>query len=155
MLSTLSPTPSTKVRLQAVISSRQPLICHVVNKIKGQAKKWDDKSQFDTEKDKTNFRKYEEACDRVKNFYREQHGMFSVGILFPTFLPLHAEKQTVEYNVRVRADFKKNVRARMGTSYSSRTPYDVAHFFQVSGRPLRNSTHSWTTQTRMYASLWM
>lgn len=26
-------------------------------------------SQFDAEKDKTGFRQYEEACDRVKNFY--------------------------------------------------------------------------------------
>ncbi|KAI0715921.1 myo-inositol oxygenase [Cerioporus squamosus] len=70
-----------------------------VNKLKGQvsADNWDDASQFDAEKDKTNFRKYEEACDRVKNFYREQH-----------------EKQTFEFNVRVRAEFKKTVHARMG-----------------------------------------
>ncbi|KAK0849196.1 hypothetical protein LTR03_005277, partial [Friedmanniomyces endolithicus] len=32
-----------------------------------------DQSQFDAEKDKTQFRQYEDACDRVKNFYREQH----------------------------------------------------------------------------------
>lgn len=25
-------------------------------------------------KDKTQFRQYEEACDRVKLFYKEQHG---------------------------------------------------------------------------------
>ncbi|RPD60373.1 myo-inositol oxygenase [Lentinus tigrinus ALCF2SS1-7] len=68
-----------------------------VNKLKGQVPKWDDASQFDASKDKTNFRKYEEACDRVKNFYREQH-----------------EKQTFEFNVRVRAEFKKTVHARMG-----------------------------------------
>ncbi|KAK5244544.1 hypothetical protein LTR40_012283, partial [Exophiala xenobiotica] len=30
-------------------------------------------SQFDAEKDKTQFRQYENACDRVKNFYKEQH----------------------------------------------------------------------------------
>ena len=47
---------------------------HAVNKLKGQNKKWDDKSEFDAEKDKNSFRQYEEACDRVKNFYREQHG---------------------------------------------------------------------------------
>ena len=46
-----------------------------MNKLKGQQNpKWDEKSKFDAEKDKTNFRQYEEACDRVKNFYREQHG---------------------------------------------------------------------------------
>ncbi|KAI0628668.1 myo-inositol oxygenase [Trametes polyzona] len=69
-----------------------------VNKLKGQvAARWDEASKFDTEKDKNSFRKYEEACDRVKNFYREQH-----------------EKQTVEFNVRVRAEFKRTVHARMG-----------------------------------------
>ncbi|KAI8974812.1 myo-inositol oxygenase [Trametes punicea] len=67
-----------------------------VNKLKGQVK-WDEASQFDAEKDKKAFRQYEEACDRVKNFYREQH-----------------EKQTFDFNVRVRAEFKKTVHARMG-----------------------------------------
>lgn len=35
-------------------------------------------------KDKSLFRQYEEACDRVKDFYREQH-----------------EKQTVAFNLKV------------------------------------------------------
>ncbi|KAI0760782.1 myo-inositol oxygenase [Fomes fomentarius] len=68
-----------------------------VNKLKGHTQQWDEASKFDASKDKNEFRKYEEACDRVKNFYREQH-----------------EKQTFEYNVRVRAEFKKTVHARMG-----------------------------------------
>ncbi|KAI0754020.1 myo-inositol oxygenase [Daedaleopsis nitida] len=68
-----------------------------VNKLKGQANNWGESSRFDASKDKAKFRQYEEACDRVKNFYREQH-----------------EKQTFEFNVRVRADFKKTVHARMG-----------------------------------------
>lgn len=55
-----------------------------------------EKSQFDVEKDKTKFRQYEEACDRVKNFYREQH-----------------EKQTVAYNLKARNDFKAKTRAEM------------------------------------------
>lgn len=54
------------------------------------------KSKFDEEKDKTQFRQYEEACDRVKNFYREQH-----------------EKQTVAYNLKARNDFKSKTRAEM------------------------------------------
>jgi inositol oxygenase len=54
------------------------------------------KSQFESEKDKTKFRQYEDACDRVKNFYREQH-----------------EKQTVAYNLKARNDFKFKVRAEM------------------------------------------
>jgi inositol oxygenase len=55
-----------------------------------------EKSEFDVDKDKTKFRQYEEACDRVKGFYREQH-----------------EKQTVAYNLRARNDFKFKTRARM------------------------------------------
>jgi len=58
---------------------------------------WDDKNKFDSEKDKSQFRRYEEACDRVKNFYREQH-----------------EKQTVEFNIKARVEFKSKKRARMG-----------------------------------------
>ena len=53
-------------------------------------------SKFDSEKDKTHFRQYEEACDRVKSFYCEQH-----------------EKQTVAYNLKARGDFKSKTRARM------------------------------------------
>ena len=68
--------PSTKVCLahlahMAAFAERGA----VVNKLKGQvAAQWDEASRFDAEKDKTAFRQYEEACDRVKNFYREQHG---------------------------------------------------------------------------------
>lgn len=36
---------------------------------------WNEKSEFDETKDKTQFRDYDAACDRVKNFYKEQHGM--------------------------------------------------------------------------------
>lgn len=57
---------------------------------------YDDESKFDAEKDKDNFRRYEEACDRVKNFYAEQH-----------------QKQTLEYNIRMRKTFRETVRARM------------------------------------------
>ena len=45
-----------------------------VNVIKG--KMWDDQSEFDQAKDKTQFRDYDAACDRVKAFYKEQHGSF-------------------------------------------------------------------------------
>lgn len=55
-----------------------------------------EKSQFDAEKDKTQFRQYEDACDRVKNFYREQH-----------------TKQTVAYNLKARNDFRSSTRAEM------------------------------------------
>jgi inositol oxygenase len=49
---------------------------------------YDDQSVFDAEKDKNEFRQYETACDRVKNFYREQH-----------------EKQTMAYNEAARKKF--------------------------------------------------
>ncbi len=39
-----------------------------VNKIKG-SDGYDEASAFDARKDKDGFRRYEEACDRVKNFY--------------------------------------------------------------------------------------
>lgn len=55
-----------------------------------------EKSNFDAEKDKTQFRRYEEACERVKDFYREQH-----------------EKQTVAYNLKARNDFRARTRAEM------------------------------------------
>ena len=55
-----------------------------------------EKSIFDSDKDKSQFRAYEDACDRVKNFYREQH-----------------EKQTVAYNLKARHDFRFKSRARM------------------------------------------
>ncbi|WWC64229.1 uncharacterized protein I303_106838 [Kwoniella dejecticola CBS 10117] len=58
---------------------------------------FDGESKFDSEKDKSGFRQYENACDRVKNFYAEQH-----------------TKQTLEYNLRIRKEFRETVRARMG-----------------------------------------
>ncbi|KAI0846995.1 DUF706-domain-containing protein [Daldinia vernicosa] len=68
-----------------------------VNVLKGQNQaKFDDESQFDSAKDKTQFRQYEEACDRVQNFYREQH-----------------EKQTVAYNLKARIAFKTRRREEM------------------------------------------
>ncbi|KAJ5739283.1 hypothetical protein N7533_012067 [Penicillium manginii] len=55
-----------------------------------------DESEFDKEKDKTNFRQYEDACDRVKNFYKEQHS-----------------KQTVAFNLKARHNFNSKTRAEM------------------------------------------
>lgn len=57
--------------------------------------KYDSESKFDANKDKANFRQYEDACDRVKNFYKEQH-----------------EKQTVAYNLAARNRFKSASRVR-------------------------------------------
>ncbi|KAJ5129110.1 DUF706-domain-containing protein [Penicillium atrosanguineum] len=53
-------------------------------------------SEFDKNKDKSGFRQYENACDRVKNFYQEQH-----------------TKQTVAYNLKARHDFHNKTRAEM------------------------------------------
>ena len=55
-----------------------------------------EESEFDQSKDKTQFRQYEDACDRVKNFYKEQH-----------------TKQTVAYNLKARNDFHSKTRAEM------------------------------------------
>ncbi|TGZ76200.1 inositol oxygenase [Ascodesmis nigricans] len=60
------------------------------------SKNFDQASEFDQEKDKTQFRKYHDACESVKAFYREQH-----------------TKQTVAYNLKARHQFHSTVRARM------------------------------------------
>jgi inositol oxygenase len=73
-----------------------------INVLKDQARKefrersLYDASEFDAGKDKAQFRQYEDANDRVKAFYREQH-----------------EKQTVAYNLKARIDFKTKTRAEM------------------------------------------
>ena len=80
------PTPLTKVRLCAAHRSRllQPLTIKnfTVNVIKyeptsentQEGEDWKSEATFDATKDKAQFRQYEDACDRVKSFYREQHG---------------------------------------------------------------------------------
>lgn len=44
-----------------------------VNKIK-----YDEESKFDAEKDKAGFRQYDDACDRVKNFYAVSHHSLNI-----------------------------------------------------------------------------
>lgn len=53
-------------------------------------------SEFDKSKDKTQFRQYTDACDRVKNFYKEQH-----------------TKQTVAYNLKARNEYRSKTHAEM------------------------------------------
>lgn len=57
--------------------------------------KYDTQSDFDSKKDKKTFRQYEDACDRVRNFYSEQHA-----------------KQTVAYNLAARNRFYSASRPR-------------------------------------------
>lgn len=62
------------------------------------SRKYDDKTQaFPSKpsKDQTQFRQYDAATERVKNFYREQH-----------------EKQTVAYNLAARSRFNSASRVR-------------------------------------------
>ena len=47
-----------------------------VNVMKGKMCQWDDKPDFNKSKDQSQFRDYDSACDRVKAFYKEQHGSF-------------------------------------------------------------------------------
>ncbi|KEY71940.1 hypothetical protein S7711_07089 [Stachybotrys chartarum IBT 7711] len=49
---------------------------------------YNEQPKFDEGKDKATFRQYQDACDRVKTFYREQH-----------------EKQTMAYNAAARRQF--------------------------------------------------
>ena len=55
-----------------------------------------EQSKFDSEKDKSQFRQYEEAKPEVKKFYLEQH-----------------TKQTVAYNLKARNEFRSKTRAEM------------------------------------------
>ncbi|KAJ6549617.1 DUF706-domain-containing protein [Mycena vulgaris] len=71
-----------------------------VNVLKG--KGWTEDSAFDAEKDKTQFRQYEAACDRVKNFYKEQH-----------------EKQTMEFNIKMRVNMRKEASGRRWRSLNT------------------------------------
>lgn len=45
-----------------------------VNVLKG--KVWDEEPECVATKDKNSFRQYDTACDRVKAFYKEQHGEY-------------------------------------------------------------------------------
>lgn len=68
-----------------------------VNELKASLKEANDSSShFANDKDKSKFRQYEDACDRVKSFYAEQH-----------------TKQTVAYNIEAREKFKNEFRAEM------------------------------------------
>lgn len=57
---------------------------------------WAAESEYLKTVDVKAFRQYELACDRVKQFYEEQH-----------------KKQTVAYNIQARINFKTKTRARM------------------------------------------
>jgi hypothetical protein len=65
------PLTMVRILLRVLGSGGSPL---VVNVLKG--KLWNEQSEFDATKDKTHFRQYETACDRVRAFYHEQHGGF-------------------------------------------------------------------------------
>jgi hypothetical protein len=65
-------------------------------------------------KDKSQFRDYQNACDKVKLFYKEQHGEIPVTTKTHVVKHLCTEKQTVEFNQRARVEYHSRVRARMG-----------------------------------------
>ena len=85
-----------------------------VNVLKGRL--WNEESEFDQYKDKTQFRLfYDDACDRVKAFYQEQHGERTSGFHGDVLtIDISPEKQTVAFNIKCRVDFKSKRRARMG-----------------------------------------
>jgi hypothetical protein len=55
-----------------------------------------EKSQFDQDKDTTTFRQFNDACDRVKSFYAQQHTL-----------------QTTAFNIQARKEFHSRTRAEM------------------------------------------
>lgn len=78
-----------------VIKGQKKAAATTTTTAKEEAVVYNDESQFDQDKDKTQFRQYDDACERVRNFYREQH-----------------EKQTVAYNLQARANFHSQSRKR-------------------------------------------
>lgn len=79
----------------AVVSDASAFFC-AVNLLKDRfgngtaqtvATAWGDDSAFDKAKQKSIFRQYDEACDRVKRFYCEQHGTRSLQSLISS--PAH------------------------------------------------------------------
>ena len=77
-------TLSTKVRLSLAVGfiERLTVFPAAVNVLKPEvAEAWDSASKFDADKDKDKFRQYESACDRVKNFYREQHREYHLNVV--------------------------------------------------------------------------
>ncbi|KAK1750517.1 inositol oxygenase [Echria macrotheca] len=69
-----------------------------VNVLKGKrhtSMEWNTESQFDASKDKTGFRQYDTAVERVQKFYAEQHA-----------------KQTIAHNLAARAHFHSASRVR-------------------------------------------
>lgn len=69
--------------MAAVSDTPSSVISRAVNVLKGKVgngaahtkatTSWDDESAFDKVKEKRVFRQYDDACDRVKQFYLEQH----------------------------------------------------------------------------------
>lgn len=67
------------------------------------------------DKQESQFRQYEEACDSVKAFYKEQH-----------------EKQTVAYNLKARMKFKTKKRGRMTVWEAMEKYADLISFLVIS-----------------------
>jgi len=101
-------------------------------------KLWDDASEFDAEKDKARFRQYEDACDRVKAFYKEQHGKRAW--LFAYGPPSHS--------LSFMWQQQKN-KPSPSTSRLASTSRANAVPAWVSGEPWKCSTPSWMSPTQM------
>jgi inositol oxygenase len=85
----------------------------VVNILKD-TRRYDEASTFDAEKDKLSFRRYEEACDRVKGLYAVRSPFsFPVRVYSCAVIQEQHRKQTLEYNIRIREHFGTTVRARL------------------------------------------
>ena len=102
---------------------------------------WNDESVFDKETEVYKFRNYEDACDKVKAFYKEHHGQhpclqWHAMSLTPLFLS--TEKQTMAFNTEARMNFEHRKRTRMSVwkaiellnSLIDESDPDVSRFFK-------------------------
>lgn len=98
------PTKADGAKLLEKIDDEVLLVNQIkgnLNKLRGdpvdeEEPEWQKETDYFKNIDVKAFRQYELACDRVKQFYEEQH-----------------EKQTVAYNIQARINFKTRTRARM------------------------------------------
>ena len=116
------PTPDGKS-----LDEISDAVDHVnVLKAKAAASNWDDQSQFDSQKDKAAFRDYENACERVKTFYREQHRKSFSYHYFRSFVFMDVNRETddgVQHPGTRRFSFKTESQdERMGSDGETRPP---------------------------------
>src|ERR1700761_7102582 len=120
-----------------------------VNILKG--KLWDQAASFDAEKDKSKFRRYDDACERVRSFYTEQHGADgSCKLRAGRLIYVQKSRRWSSISTCVSTCARQCalgwVRIMMLL-----LPTSLNHTVQAYGRPWNYSIRSWTSRIPMHA----